>query len=230
MSLHTVYLPDLSDRTSEVVIGGDEAHHAVRVKRLVVGDELGFADGKGRRAIAKIAATEKTRDGWVIRASVTEVRDVARPSPELTVLASAPKGDHLATMIDGLAQQGVRAWSPLLSRRTVVDPREHKLERLERVAIEALKQCGGAWLLEVHPAVRLKDALGMPGVIMADASGEAWQGPAPAKATLLIGPEGGWDPGELADAGRAGVRVARFGGLTMRTEVAAVVSAAIVML
>lgn len=230
MSLHTVYLPDFASHPIEVVIGGDEAHHAVRVKRLVVGDELGFADGKGRRAVAKITATEKTREGWVVRAKPDVIHDVPRASPELTVLAAAPKGDHLAGMIDGLAQQGARAWSPLLSRRTIVDPREHKLERLERVAIEALKQCGGAWLLEIQPSVRFKDALSLPGVILADASGEPWAGNAPNKATLLIGPEGGWAPEELADAAKAGVRIARFGHLTMRTEVAAVVSSAFVML
>lgn len=230
MSLHTVYLPDLATHCGEITIEGDEAHHALRVKRLVVGDDLGFADGKGARATAKITSTAKTRDGWVVRAQPAQVLHVPRQRPEVTVLASAPKGDHLGAMIDGLAQVGVRAWAPLLSRRTIVDPREHKLERLERVAIEALKQCAGAWLLEIHPSVRFADSLSMPGVILADASGEPWCGPAPEKATLLVGPEGGWTPEELGAARGAGVRVARFGNLTMRTEVAAVVAGAFLAL
>ncbi|MBI1189088.1 MAG: RsmE family RNA methyltransferase [Tepidisphaera sp.] len=229
MALHTVYLPDLASYAGEIAISGDEAHHALRVKRLAVGDMLGLADGKGRRVDARIAATEKTREGWLVRVTPQALCDSPRPTPGLTVLAAAPKGDHLGAMIDGLAQVGVSAWAPLLSARTVVEPREHKLERLERIAIEALKQSGASWLMDILPGVRFADALARPGLIIADASGQPWSGPPPAQATLLIGPEGGWTPEELDAARKAGARVARFGHHTMRTEVASVVASGVLM-
>lgn len=229
MALHNVYLPDLASHPGDIIIEGDEAHHALRVKRLVAGDLLGLVDGKGRRVEAKIAATEKTRDGWRVVVTPQTVRESPRPTPRLTVLASAPKGDHLASMIDGLAQVGVSAWAPLLSARTVVEPREQKMERLERIAIEALKQSGAAWLMEIRPGVRFADALTRPGLIIADASGQPWAGSPPPEATLLIGPEGGWTPEELDKARHAGARVARFGHHTMRTEVASVVASGVLM-
>lgn len=230
MGHHTVYLPDLTQHAGDIVIAGDEAHHALRVKRLALGDTLGLADGKGARVQGKIVATEKTREGWVVRVSPGLIERTERAAPRLTVLAAAPKGDHLSAMVDGLAQVGVSAWGPLISARTVVEPREHKLERLERIAVEALKQSGGAWLMEILPGVKLAEAWSRPGLIVADASGEPWAGPAPGEATLLIGPEGGWTERELEEARRAGARVARFGKLTMRTEVASVVAAGVLML
>jgi 16S rRNA (uracil1498-N3)-methyltransferase len=159
---------------------------------------------------------------------VMEVGQVPRARPELTLLAAAPKGDRLEGMIDGLSQVGVGTWSPLLSERTVVEPRAGKLERLHRVAIEAMKQCGRAWLLEIGESVGFDTALAGR-VVMADASGAPYQRTGAEKLTLLIGPEGGWSEAELATARVAGVQVARFGVHTMRTETAAMVAAAVVM-
>ena len=69
------------------------------------------------------------------------------PKPRVTVLASAPKGDRLEAMIDGLSQVGASAYAPLASERTIVEPRQGKLDRLTRIAIESMKQCGRAWML-----------------------------------------------------------------------------------
>lgn len=230
MSLHTVYLPDLLSHESIITITGEEAHHAVRVKRLMVGNNIGFANGQGRRVVAEIQAIDKTRDGWVVRAQPREILDVARPEPRLAVYAAAPKGDRLEHMIDGLSQVGAMSWSPLVSRRTVVEPREQKLERLERIAVEGLKQCGASWLLEIRPATTFSEAIKLPGLVLADASGEPWSGLTPSVATLLIGPEGGWTSEELDLARGAGARIAKFGGFILRTEVATVVAAAALMM
>lgn len=231
MSTHRVYFPDVLPAVGgRVVLSGEEAQHAHRVKRVGAGEVVALHDGRGGVATAEVAHAAKARGEWTLELLVREVERRERPAPRLTVLAASPKGDRLEAMVDGLAQVGVERFSPLVTARTVVEPRQGKLDRLTRVAVEALKQSGAAHLMEVGGPVSLSEALRGEGpLVMADASGEAWRGPVPARVTLLVGPEGGWTAEELEGARAAGVRVVRFGVLTMRVEVAAVVGAGVMM-
>jgi len=224
---HRVYFPDLSDHPAgAITVSGEEAHHALRVRRLEVGDAIEVLDGKGLVAHTRIQSTAKTRDGWSMALAIDRLEHVPRPVPSISVASSTPKGARIEDVVDGLSQVGASGWHPLLTRRTVVDPREGKLERLERVAIEAMKQCGRAWRLDLGPTQRFTDFLKSPGhVIMADASGEPYAPTGANDITLLIGPEGGWEQTEIDLARSSGVTLARFGPHIMRTEVAAVVAA-----
>jgi 16S rRNA (uracil1498-N3)-methyltransferase len=238
---HVVYLPELQTAQAgeRVVILGPEAHHAVRVKRCDVGAVLGIRNGRGLAARARVEAINKTRRGdWEVAALVEEARVVPASVPRVEVWASSPKGEHLAAMVDGLSQAGVARWVPLRAQRTVVEPREGKLERLERICEESLKQCGRAWLMEVGGSADLGDGLAMSAgvrVVVADQSGEAWsvaaRGLTGAEVVrVLVGPEGGFAGEELATARAAGALVARFGPHAMRIETAAVIAGACVVM
>lgn len=231
MSEHRIYFPDpLPEPGGRVVLAGEEAQHASRVKRVAEGDLVALHDGRGGVAGAEVIGASKQRGEWTLELRVREVEMRPRPEPRLTVFAAAPKGDRLEAMVDGLAQVGAERFSPLVTARTVVEPRQGKLDRLVRVAVEAMKQSGAAHLLDIGGPMPLVEAWRSEGpLIVADASGEPWRGPAPARASLLVGPEGGWTPEELRAAEGAGAHVARFGVHTMRVEVAAVVAAGILM-
>lgn len=229
MSLHRIFIPDPAAlRPGEVVIGGDEARHAARVKRLEAGDPVEVLDGAGQVASGAVQGVEKHRDQWRVRVVIREIRRVEAVRPRLEVFAPAPKGPRLEAMIDGLCQAGAAAWRPLVTARTVVEPREGKLERIARVAAEASKQCARAWALEVGEPVALADAVSA-GAVVADGSGETYRPCGLPVIRLLIGPEGGWDGRELEAIRAAGARLARFGPHVMRVETAAVVGAAIVL-
>lgn len=238
---HVVYLPDLQTAQAgeKVSILGPEAHHAVRVKRCETGDRVGLRNGRGLLAEGRVGAISKSgRGDWQMVVEVAAASIVPQPVPRVEVCTAPPKGDHLSAMIDGLSQAGVAAWLPLRTARTVVEPRSGKLERLERVCEESLKQCGRAWLMEVGAIIDLDDALrALPGtrVIIADQSGQAWDACASAiegasAVRVLVGPEGGFTDEELARARGAGAAVARFGPHAMRIETAAVVAGACAMM
>ncbi|MFZ4573695.1 MAG: RsmE family RNA methyltransferase [Phycisphaerales bacterium] len=247
MSTHTIFLPDLRTRAlsapagspasvsgagARLLIGGEEAHHALRVKRLETGDRVRFCDGRGGVAEGTIAETRKERRSgeWQFDADCGPVEVTPPDAPRLRVWSGVPKGDGLGQMIDGLSQVGATGWAPLVSARTIVEPREGKLRRLERVAEEAIKQCGRSWLLEIGEGWELAQVLDAGGtLIAADVSGDEYTRTGAEALGLLIGPEGGWDPRELALMRSRGVRIARFGPHVMRVEVAAVVGAALVM-
>lgn len=135
-------------------------------------------------------------------------------------------------MIDGLSQVGAAAWRPLITERTVVEPRAGKLERLQRIAEESLKQCGRAWLLEIGSPIGFAAALRGAhergdALVVADAAGGA---PPPlaagAPVTLVVGPEGGLTDRESTLAREHGAAAIRLGPHILRIETAAVVGAA----
>jgi len=231
MAVHSIYFPDLGPIPGGIVtIGGEEAHHAVRVKRLAAGDTARLCNGRGLIALARIVDSRKVRAEWQVGLDVMEVAEVAPLRPRLTVLGAAPKGERLEAMVEGLSQVGAAAWAPLASQHTVVEPKQGKLDRLARIVVESMKQCGRAWLLETQELVEFGAALSRAEqIVLADASGVPYRRTGAAAVSLLIGPEGGWSEHELAAARGAGVLVARFGVHTMRTETAAVVAAAVVM-
>lgn len=149
----------------------------------------------------------------------------------LVVRSAVPKGPRLEHMIDQLSQIGVGAWSPLISTRAVVDPRRGKLDRLERVCLEAVKQSGRAWAMRIEASVAARSLPITSGVIVADRSGDPLGavGPTGEDLTLLIGPEGGWTPDELERFRSGGARIVSFGPHVMRIETAAVVAAGVLL-
>ena len=225
MARHTLYLTEIPEPGTSILIEGDEAKHAIRVKRVAAGDLIALTDGRGLTALANVTDARRT-----LTLTVRTTDHAARTSPSVRVLTASPKGPRLEKMIDALSQVGAASWGALGTKLGVVDPGENKLDRAERVALESAKQCGRAWIMEIGRKASLKDALrGGGAVVVADASGEPYESNGNDEITLLIGPEGGWTEDELASARDAGARVNSFGVHTMRIEVAAPVACACII-
>ncbi len=229
MAYHRVY-SETPLRPGTASITGDEAHHAIRVKRIVQGDTVEVLDGRGRIARASVADTRRDRQGWVLDLNLQSIAESPAIKPALEVCTAIPKGQRLSDLIDGLSQVGAARWSPLDTQHGIAEPRPAKMDRLARTAAEASKQCGRAWLLEIGDGLTFADALaGGPAIVLADASGEPYAPRGSGAIRLLVGPEGGWSASELNQARAAHVRTARFGPHTMRIETAAVAAAAIIL-
>lgn len=215
----------------ELVIEGEEAHHAARVKRLREGETVEVLDGRGRVGSGVVVGMKKVSGGWRLTVRLAEVREVKPIVPRVEVLCPPPKGAHLSQLIEGLSQTGAAQWTPLVTAHSVSDARAERRERLERIATEASKQCGRAWRLEIGAPMTLGSALERAGarLVVADESGEPYTPSGIEEICLLVGPEGGWREDELAAARRARATLARFGPHTMRIETAAVVGTAIVL-
>lgn len=231
--MHRVLIdPDAIKEDTNILIEGDEAQHAARVKRLGVGDPLECLDGMGTRVAGRIAAIERVAKGqWRLVVEPGRIEREPLPSPELHVRTATPKGPRASDLVEQLCQVGASSWGPLDSVRTVVDPREGKLQRLERIARESIKQSGRAHAMRIEPGVSFRKSLELKGLIVADASGAAYEPTSEPtdRLTLLVGPEGGWTANELAQLREVGARVCRFGLHVMRIETAAVVAAGIIL-
>ena len=193
-----------------------DRHHLERVLRLRAGDEISVADGAGQWRRCRLAP------GGVLEA-LDDVVVAARPRPEVAVAFALTKGERPDWAVQKLTEVGVDAIVPFTAERSVVrwsgERAAAQAERWRRIAREAASQSRRVWLPHVEDVQPFEQVVARPGAVLAEADGDP---PTLAHPLVLVGPEGGWSPEELA-AGAHLPRV-RLGDATLRAETAAVVA------
>lgn len=233
----------LSRGASDCVVEGDEAAHAARVKRIEIGEEVELLDGVGGRATGLVAEFGGSKKYPTVRVQVQRVVNEPPPPRMVEVWSALPKGERAGEMVDQLSQVGVWSWRPLRCRRGVTGPRDAKMERLGRIAIESAKQCGRSWVMRIDEEAGIEDAAELavagadasrgvvrPRVWFADVGGESVLGVVAkmgGSVRVLVGPEGGWAPEEVDLFKAAGIGSVRLGSNVMRIETAGVVAGAV---
>ena len=222
------YLPSLP-ADGMALLGRDEAHHLARVRRLTVGDTVELFDGQGVARLAEIVALGR---------SEVELRITGPASPRaavdpLTMAVAVPKGDRFDWLVEKLTELNVTRLVPLITERSVVDPRGSKLDRLRRLVVEACKQCGRDLLMSIDEPTAFAAYLAnetSPRRLIAHPVGSSdrrWVGAGGAVA-VAVGPEGGFTEGEVDDALARGWEPADLGANLLRVETAAIAAAAVV--
>ncbi|MGV6814090.1 MAG: RsmE family RNA methyltransferase [Phycisphaerales bacterium] len=233
---HTLMFSDLAaaDPASLIRIQGPEAHHAVRVKRIRAGEKVRVLDGIGSIATGTLSEIVGSKSRPEITIELETIVHHPKPSPAVEIWSALPKGDRLDRMIDQLSQIGISTYRPLLCDRSQRKPETIRLDKLQRIAREASKQCQRPWTLEIGEPIAFAEALAQPGVILADASGGAFPDTQincsiTDPTIILIGPEGGWSDAERTRFGATSVPVYRFGSYILRIEAAACSAGSIVL-
>lgn len=213
-----------------IEIAGQEAHHAVRVKRIKVDDQVIVLDAQGTTAKATVAKIAGSRSKPTLILSLSSIDHHDPITPQIEIYAALPKGDRLDRMIDQLSQLGVARYRPLLCARSQRKNETVRWDKIERIALEATKQCQRPWSMTIGEPVTLHDALNDPDAIVADASGamDCPQLTSP-RSVILIGPEGGWSDEERALITATKAPIVRFGVFVLRIEAAACSASAIVL-
>lgn len=224
----------------KVVLSEAESHHAMKVLRLKVGAGLVVFDGQGIAVQGELIELERRAATVQVLGTPAEWKSKERDSLQLTVASAVPKGSRAGDMVNQLTQVGVDTWLPMETARSVVQPREAKQDRLERQAIEAAKQSGRLWLMEVERMTGFVEVLQREAglkLIMdlpvekdeaGDESGFDGVLTGVESVLLLVGPEGGWTAEERAQAAAAGFRSWSINPNVLRIETAAVAAAALV--
>lgn len=235
--MHRFYCPNLASSTSAsplsdttVQLDADESHHARRVLRMEIGEKIELFDGQGRRATGELLSWS---GGAAIR--LCEATHSPRACPRLDVAVTIPKGPRADEMVSQLSQLGVDRLIPLRAERAVVDPRQTKLEKFRRAAVESAKQCGRDYLMEVASPGELVELLreDYDVKLIAAPGGGGGEGLEsrlkPAQRVLvLIGPEGGWTEDERKTAADRGATAWSLGSHILRIETAACAAAAVI--
>lgn len=205
-----------------------EGHH-LRVRRAAAGERVALRDGLGLVGTGRLASEGRE---WVVDVEAVERR--ARPA-ELTLAIGAGDRDRFAWVVEKAVELGATTVVPLETERTgsvATRVRDPHLPKLRRQALEAIKQCGAAWALEVDQPQPLAAFVARiePGIHwLADASGAV--PPAAldtSPVTVVIGPEGGLTEPERGLLLSAGYRPLALAPHTLRFETAALAAAAVV--
>jgi 16S rRNA (uracil1498-N3)-methyltransferase len=217
-------------------LDGPEAHHLAAVCRARPGDRVYLFNGDGRQYLAEVAAIGRRQVDLHILAVETPQRELGF---RLEVAAPLPRGDRAQFLVEKLTELGVTSFVPLRTARSVVEPREARLERLQRHVIEASKQCGRNVLMHIAPLADWKEYCRRPdlpplrrvahpgaerGTRSAELSVVARSGSGVA---LAVGPEGGYTEEEIGMAVAAGWQVLDLGPRILRVETAALALAAL---
>jgi len=215
---------------SDVEVTGDEAHHAVAVRRLRVGEEVVLTDGAGRRVVGSVASAGKR----VFTVRVTSSELVERPTPAVTVIQALPKGDRGELAVEVLTEIGVDTIVPWAASRSVAVWKGERAAKShakwQATAREAGKQSRRSWLPTVTPlasttevVTRISDAA-LVAVLHEDATTPlaSLDVPNDGEIVVIVGPEGGIAPDELAAFEAAGAVIVRLGDEVLRTSTAGI--------
>jgi 16S rRNA (uracil1498-N3)-methyltransferase len=233
------YTPPENISQGMVEIEGDEFNHLVHVMRKNVGDDICVVDGEGNAYDATLTSVKKKIAVGKITAHYRHHNE-----PALTVhlavgvLKNPSKFDFL---VEKVTEVGVQRIIPLSTERTI--PKHAKVERWQKLALAAMKQCGRSVLPKVEQMQPLSNVLQHVGDYGLSIVCHESAGTAPALAEylgrssisntstilVLIGPEGGFSDEEVIACTKAGSDVAALGPRRLRTETAAVVAAGLVL-
>jgi 16S rRNA (uracil1498-N3)-methyltransferase len=211
-----------------VTLSGAEAHHLAVVCRVRAGDAVCLFNGDGYQYPATV--TDVSRRSVAVHVDCVEKVD-RELGFRLEVAAPLPKGDRAEFLVEKLTELGVTHYVPLRTRRSVIDPRAGKIDKLHRQVIEASKQCGRNVLLKVEPVTAWDDYCRRPdlpeGRWLADPEGEYAPLSNRRGIAIAIGPEGGFTSEEIDAARKSNWRLTGLGKRVLRVETAAVALAAL---
>ncbi len=157
-SLSRYYIDQEFVEKSKVTLTGEEAHHAARVRRVEVGQHIELFNGRGGSAIVKVEEVTKN----MLSGSVESSSEQGNASIQVELCQAIPKGGNMEWIIQKAVELGVSSIQPLITEQTVAraEQRDKKLQKWQKVALEACKQCGQNKLPVIHPVRQFTDWLG----------------------------------------------------------------------
>ena len=215
-----------------------EAHHALKVLRVKYGELVAVLDGVGNEFLCTVENC--SRDAVTLSVSLKNFKPP--PPCSITLLVAVPKGKIIESIIQKSVELGAHRVVPILSERVVAqldgESGEHKREKWQGVAIEAIKQCGAAWLPKIEAPVTIekflarkeKFDLSLVGSLQKErrhprevfSEFEEKQKRPPQSVGVWIGPEGDFTLDELKMIQNSGAFPISLGKLVLRVETAAV--------
>ena len=228
MTAPVFLVDDLAGATpgGETVLDGAEGRHAAVVRRIGPAERLDLADGTGRIAECVVARVE----GQTLVLTVAAVREEPEPQPRFVLVQALAKGDRDEQAVESATEVGVDEVVPWQAERSIVQWRGERGERSrrkwEQVARAAAKQSRRARVPVLGPtstSAQVADRLAAAALALvlhedADLPLAGLDLPADGDVVLVVGPEGGVAPRELAAFEQAGARAVRLGPTVLRSS------------
>ena len=219
-------------------IDSPESHHIIHVKRLKIGDSIIVFNGTGDEFEAEIEDIEDNR----VNVRINQQRTISKENiVEIDIAFAIPKGKRSHLLIQKCTELGVHKLIPINYARSVVKLKDDcsvKIEKWQKIAIEASKQCGRNTITEIGNVVdfdnilNTSDSYDLPLFACSQSDSDNLKNtlqehPKPNNILSFIGPEGGFTTNEIEMAKRAGCKFVSLGSQILRVETAAIAVSAI---
>lgn len=223
---------EASENGTVITISGDDANHISRVLRMKVGEHVTACDECGREYETVVRQTGQT----VLLDVISSAQSQNEPPYRAVVYQALVKGDRFDTVLQKSTELGACEIVPVICSRCTVKltPSEYrkKVERWQRIALEAAKQCGRAVIPRVRDPITFDEAVreaaesdlpifcyeGESTIPLPEICGGAER---PQTISILIGPEGGYADEEVKKVCESGLKMTGLGRRILRTETAA---------
>jgi 16S rRNA (uracil1498-N3)-methyltransferase len=217
----------------DVTLSGSQSHHLISVLRLSVGQTIELFDGTGWVYLTELSTISKNRvEGRIVN---RHLESSTHPFP-LTLGMGILKGKKMDLVLQKATELGVDSLIPLATRYSEQGKNiDRRIERWQRIMLEACKQCGRATPMCIAPVLPLQEldiAEYHYPVLCWEQEDKSVISPeyftAPGSILLLIGPEGGFHDGEISWAADQGIRMTTLGSHILRAETAAIAGVGII--
>jgi 16S rRNA (uracil1498-N3)-methyltransferase len=224
------YTPPSLIKSKSLSIQGEELHHLSKVLRKKVGETIVVVDGKEHAYKAILESITRSSADCKILETIHRFNE---PDIEVKLAFALLKNpSRMDFLVEKCTELGVREFIPMRTERTIVS--KVHTERLQKIALSAMKQCGRSYLPPIHSSMNFLDAL----TYLKDCEGRfimhemASERSAAQQKTnvrrrsvgVLVGPEGGFTEEEVQAAQSAGFVPFSLGPRRLRSETAAIAS------
>jgi 16S rRNA (uracil1498-N3)-methyltransferase len=217
--LNLFYQPEIPNGV--FTLSPDESKHVIKVLRLKEGDRIDITDGKGVFYEAQITHPDSLKCVFAVQSTRAQARKAFRIH---IAIAPTKNTDRIEWFVEKTVELGIDHISFILCANS--ERKSLKLDRLEKVAISAMKQSRQAWLPQLTPLLPLKDVLvsdvKQKFIAFVDNQNSQHLKSAPAGGDylVLVGPEGDFSQEELQRAQERGFQKVSLGNNRLRTETA----------
>jgi len=226
MTRRRFHAPPTAFTEQTVTLTTDEARHLRDVLRLKIGDEVYVFDGRGREFRCSVSNTKRESAELHIESEV----EPAKPESQLqlNLCVALLKGEKFDLVVQKATELGVTKVTPLITRYADIHLRDaadatKRTARWQRIALEAAKQSGRAFVPEISLPLAFEAALEGAGVMFSERGGQALESLTGASSiTALVGSEGGWSDEEIDTARARDFHIVTLGGRILRAETAAI--------
>jgi 16S rRNA (uracil1498-N3)-methyltransferase len=217
---------------AQVELPEQAAHHALKVLRMQAGDSVILFDGRGGEWLAEILGAGLSGK-CAARVALKAFNDRDSESPlDITLVQALPSGDKMDWVVEKCVELGVTTIQPVAAKRSVIRLSAERMARRvahwNGITSAACEQCGRNRVPLVAPVLDLPQylagamaqnarrlLLAPEGSTALNAMGKPLE-----PVIVMVGPEGGWEEGEMQAAHAAGFTAVRLGPRVLRTETA----------
>jgi 16S rRNA (uracil1498-N3)-methyltransferase len=240
--MHKFFVNRSSLMDNVAFIQGEDVKHIYKVLRLEAGDKISINDCNGREYIGEITDISKVE----VKVKLIEEIDLNNESPlEVILYQGLPKSAKMDIIVQKATELGVKKITPIITERVVIKSELgefRKTDRWRRIALEACKQSKRSIIPKVEAPIEFEELLselknidlivvpyeneGNKGIkaIMKEINQHSIR-----SAAVVIGPEGGFEEGEIEKLKALEAHIVTLGPRILRTETAGFVTVSMLM-